>query len=85
MKTQFTKLEIIRRKGCYTENKVLELSFINKKIITWSNIFKSKIPFKDKIYFFYHNIDLSWDEKKNILFDNLIIYKILNKHGFDWL
>ena len=66
MKKEFTKQEIIDKKGCYSLEKVNQLSFINNDIISIETIINSEIPLKDKRWFIWNNCEITIDNKKEL-------------------
>jgi len=66
MKTEFTKVEIMYGRGCYSREEVKKLSFINLPCIPIQTILESEIPIKDKRWFIWNNCDLTLDQKKDL-------------------
>lgn len=66
MKKEFTKQEIIDKRGCYSLEQVGNLSFINNDIISIETIINSEIPLKDKRWFIFKNCELTIENKKEL-------------------
>lgn len=81
MQLIFTKQDIIDKKGCYSLEQVNNLSFINKSKISLIDILDSKIPYKDKLYFFFICNKITNSEIENIWDNCKEIQKIITKSG----
>ena len=68
MKTQFTPVEIMSGRGCYSKERVNYLSFIQNKqpIISIQTILESEISIKDKQWFVFNNCKLYLKEKMSL-------------------
>lgn len=64
MKKEFTKKEMIKRRGCYTEEHLMSLSFMKMELINIDDILNSEIPLDDKAWFLISKCDLSLLQKK---------------------
>jgi hypothetical protein len=64
MKTVFTKSEMILKKGCYSTEKLMSLSFMNSDEITIESILDSEISLKDKSWFIRNSCELTISEKR---------------------
>ena len=66
MKTQFTHLELMNNKGCYSKEQALKFCQNRPEIVTIKEILESEISIKDKTWFIYNSCALSLDEKKKL-------------------
>lgn len=80
MKIKFTKTYVINHRGCYNKEQVLNLSFINKRIIKIEDIINSEIPYKDKIFFIWVMCEFNYKEKLELYNNSEKIQKILSKY-----
>ena len=67
MLKNFTKEYIITNRGCYTEEQVEKLSFINEENISLCSILNSEIPTKDKLYFVLFNCELNHSYRRSLI------------------
>jgi hypothetical protein len=65
MKKEFTKEYILSNRGCYSEEQVEGLSFINKETITLKDMLTSELSLKNKFWWLCKKCELTKDE--NIL------------------
>src|SRR6478736_896002 len=65
MKTVFTKAEMRLKKGCYSTEKLMSLSFMDSGEVTIESILDSEISLKDKSWFIRNSCELSLDEKRH--------------------
>lgn len=68
MKKEFTHLYMNRYKGCYSEQKLYQCSFMKNKIITIDQIMDSEIETFDKAWFFIIGCELTDDQIKEFNF-----------------
>ncbi|MFA5935032.1 MAG: putative immunity protein [Candidatus Paceibacterota bacterium] len=66
MKTQFTHLELLANKGCYSKERALQFCQDRPEIVTIKEILESEISIKDKRWFVYNACELSLNEKKKL-------------------
>lgn len=79
MKTKFTPKFIKENKGCYSLKQVNSLSFIKQKSITLEDVFKSKIPFKDKIWFLISNCDFDYENRRKCFYGSKKLQELYTK------
>lgn len=80
MITKFTPQDIMEKRGCYEPEKVKKLSFIKQKLITLQDILKSSIPFKDKVWFFFCQTEISYDERAELWNASATIRKVIERY-----
>ena len=65
MKKEFTKVELLQGRGCYSKERINEL-FPDDKVVTIEEILKQNVSITDKIWFVYNSCNLVLDSKKNL-------------------
>jgi hypothetical protein len=64
MKKLFTKAEMLKLKGCYSETELNKCSFMQLEEITIESILDSEISLKDKSWFIINSIELTDLQKR---------------------